>query len=143
MSKRLSACVFAVLASCPVLRAAFLPDTFEAMVPMRDGVRLFTYGTKPKKGEKVPIVIVRNPYVSELAPGEVTSFAFSQKAALRHGYAGNAWRLPRLGRQQLRRDASAARAGLPRRCRILRPSRNSVRADGSSLTRFVLPKEAK
>lgn len=87
MSKRLSACVFAVLASCPVLRAAFLPDTFEAMVPMRDGVRLFTYGTKPKKGEKVPIVIVRNPYVSELAPGEVTSFALSQKAALRHGYA--------------------------------------------------------
>ncbi len=38
---------------------------FEEMLPMKDGVRLYTYGAIPAAGEKCPIVIQRNPYVEE------------------------------------------------------------------------------
>ena len=38
---------------------------FEEMVPMKDGVRLYTYGALPPEGETRGIVFRRNPYVQE------------------------------------------------------------------------------
>ena len=38
---------------------------FEEMVPMKDGVRLYTYGALPLEGETRGIVFRRNPYVQE------------------------------------------------------------------------------
>ena len=34
---------------------------FEDFVPMRDGTKLYTYGTVPAKGAKLPIVVQRTP----------------------------------------------------------------------------------
>lgn len=38
---------------------------FEEMVPMPDGVKLYTFGAVPPAGMKCPIVIQRNPYVKD------------------------------------------------------------------------------
>ena len=38
---------------------------FEEMVPMPDGVKLYTFGAMPPAGMKCPIVIQRNPYVKD------------------------------------------------------------------------------
>lgn len=74
----------AVLGAAPVAVAA-RPDVFEEMVPMRDGVKLYTYGTRPAAGEKRPIVIVRTPYVPERAIDRA-AFAREQEEAYRRGY---------------------------------------------------------
>lgn len=63
-----------------------LADIFEEMVPMADGTRLYTYGVRPPEGVKCPIVILRNPYVSEERP-DLAAFAESQAGNLARGYA--------------------------------------------------------
>ena len=62
------------------------PETFEEMVPMPDGVKLYTYGVRPAPGVKCPIVIVRTPYVKE-KPVDLAAFAREQDAKLARGYA--------------------------------------------------------
>ena len=62
------------------------PDTFEEMVPMPDGVKLYTYGIRPAPGTKCPIVIMRNPYVPE-KPVDLAAFARKQSGNLARGYA--------------------------------------------------------
>ena len=66
--------------------AAERPGTFEEMVPMADGVKLYTYGIRPADGVKCPIVIQRNPYVKEERVN-LASFADSHNADLARGYA--------------------------------------------------------
>ena len=43
----------------------FIPDAYELMMPMRDGVRLYTCGTAPRGKKKCPVIVVRTPYVEE------------------------------------------------------------------------------
>ena len=45
---------------------SMVPDAYELMMPMRDGVKLYTCGTLPRAGEKRPVIIVRTPYVEEI-----------------------------------------------------------------------------
>ena len=52
------------VASCVLVTG--IPDVYEEMVPMRDGVKLYTCGSLPRKGEKLPVIIVRTPYVDEM-----------------------------------------------------------------------------
>ena len=59
---------------------------FEEMVPMKDGVRLYTYGVLPPEGEKCAIVFQRSPYVKE-EPVDMPAFARNQQKALARGYA--------------------------------------------------------
>ena len=59
---------------------------FEEMVPMGDGVRLYTYGAVPPKGTKCPVVIKRTPYSPE-RPINGADFARQQAEAIRRGYA--------------------------------------------------------
>ena len=59
---------------------------FEEMVPMKDGVRLYTYGVLPPAGEKCAIVFQRSPYVKE-EPVNMPAFARNQQKALARGYA--------------------------------------------------------
>ena len=59
---------------------------FEDRVPMKDGVRIYTYGTVPAEGVKCPIVLSRSPYVKE-RPIDGPSFARAYLAHLRRGYA--------------------------------------------------------
>ena len=73
------ACIAAMAAEPP-------PDTFEEMVPMPDGVKLYTYGVRPAPGTKCPIVIMRNPYVKE-KPVDLAAFARERKDSLARGYA--------------------------------------------------------
>ena len=62
------------------------PETFEEMVPMPDGVRLYTFGVRPAPGVKCPIVIRRTPYVQEKRV-DLAAFARSQAGNLARGYA--------------------------------------------------------
>jgi len=59
---------------------------FEEMVPMKDGVRLYTYGAIPPAGETRGIVFRRNPYVQE-KPVDMLAYALSQRDVLKRGYA--------------------------------------------------------
>ena len=59
---------------------------FEEMLPSKDGVRLYTYGSAPKAGVKCPIIVTRNPYVKEEAT-DMPRWARSERAALARGYA--------------------------------------------------------
>ena len=59
---------------------------FEEMLPMKDGVRIYTYGSAPAEGVKCPIVISRNPYVQE-SRIDGPSYARSHLGMLRRGYA--------------------------------------------------------
>lgn len=59
---------------------------FEEMVPMADGVQIYTYGTAPAPGAKCPIIVVRNPYVAE-NPVDLSSFAVEQSPVFKRGYA--------------------------------------------------------
>ena len=43
----------------------FIPDAYELMMPMRDGVRLYTCGTAPRGKKKCPVIVVRTPYAEE------------------------------------------------------------------------------
>ena len=72
------------LAACAAEPPA--PDTFEEMVPMPDGVKLYTYGVRPPAGVKCPIVIVRTPYVPE-KPVDLAAFAKGQRDKFARGYA--------------------------------------------------------
>ena len=78
--------VSALLASSGAADPSIQPGTFEEMVPMRDGVKLYTYGTRPAPGVKCPIVIMRNPYVKE-QPVDLAAFARERRGALVRGYA--------------------------------------------------------
>ena len=60
--------------------------TFEEMVAMPDGTRLYTYGVRPAEGVKFPIVIKRNPYVDEKRV-DLAAFEKSQAGNLARGYA--------------------------------------------------------
>ena len=59
---------------------------FEEMVPMKDGVRLYTYGALPPEGETSGIVFRRNPYVQE-KPVDMAAYALSRRNTLKRGYA--------------------------------------------------------
>ena len=59
---------------------------YSSMVGMPDGVRLYTYGSRPADGVKCPIVIQRNPYVKE-QPVDLAQFGRGQQATLKRGYA--------------------------------------------------------
>ena len=72
------------LAACAAEPPA--PDTFEEMVPMPDGVKLYTYGVRPPAGVKCPIVIVRTPYVPE-KPVDLAAYARGQRGNFSRGYA--------------------------------------------------------
>ena len=61
-------------------------SVFEAMVPMSDGVRIYTYGVFPPNRVKCPIVIQRTPYVPEERPN-FADFAKAQTKAVSRGYA--------------------------------------------------------
>ena len=74
--------VIAVTASA----ALFGPATFEEMVPMPDGTKLYTFGTKPKAGVKMPVIVVRTPYVDDSKQSRMAMAAMITPAYLR-GYA--------------------------------------------------------
>lgn len=61
-------------------------QAFEEMVPMPDGVKLYTYGVRPAEGVKCPIVIVRNPY-QKCKKADLRSYLKSQMPNLKRGYA--------------------------------------------------------
>lgn len=52
------------VAACMIVTA--IPDVYEEMVPMRDGKKLYTCGSRPRNGEKLPVIVVRTPYVEEM-----------------------------------------------------------------------------
>ena len=59
---------------------------FEEMVPMRDGVKLYTYGILPPEGEKCGIIVVRNSYAGEYKV-DMRTYARKQIGTLKRGYA--------------------------------------------------------
>ena len=59
---------------------------FEDRISMRDGVKLYTYGTVPPLGVRCPIVVYRTPYVKERRI-DGPSYALKQRKALDRGYA--------------------------------------------------------
>ena len=59
---------------------------FEEMVPMRDGVKLYTYGILPPEGEKCGIIVVRNSYAGEYKV-DMRASARKQLSTLKRGYA--------------------------------------------------------
>ena len=59
---------------------------FETMLPVSDGVRIYTYGVRPPNGVKCPIVIQRTPYVPEERPN-FADFAKWQAEVVSRGYA--------------------------------------------------------
>ena len=69
MKKVAVAAVIAValmsIAACVLITG--MPDIYEEMVPMRDGVKLYTCGSRPRRNEKLPVIIIRTPYVEEWA----------------------------------------------------------------------------
>ena len=73
------------VAACVILRG--LPGTFEIMMPMRDGVRLYTCGSLPRDGVKMPVIVVRTPYVEEKPVGKAAIGMFALPAYAR-GYLG-------------------------------------------------------
>ena len=60
-------------------------SVFETMLPVSDGVRIYTYGVRPPNGVKCPIVIQRTPYVPEERPNFV-DFAKWQAEVVSRGY---------------------------------------------------------
>ena len=58
---------------------------FETMLPVSDGVRIYTYGGRPPNGVKCPIVIQRTPYVPEERPN-FADFAKWQAEVVPRGY---------------------------------------------------------
>ena len=59
---------------------------FEDMMPTKDGIRLYTYGSVPADGVRCPIVVMRNPYVKEKRI-DGPAYAQGARAALKRGYA--------------------------------------------------------
>ena len=59
---------------------------FEEMVPMKDGVKLYTYGNLPPEGTTCGIIFMRDPYVREVR-ADVRAYAKRQAGALKRGYA--------------------------------------------------------
>ena len=59
---------------------------FEEMVPMRDGVKLYTYGILPPEGEKCGIIVMRNSYAGEYKV-DMRAYARRQTGTLKRGYA--------------------------------------------------------
>ena len=78
--------LLSALAVLGVVAEQTVPETFEEMVPMPDGVKLYTYGVRPAPGVKCPIVIMRNPYVPEKRV-DLATFARAQTGNLARGYA--------------------------------------------------------
>ena len=78
--------LFAVATALAACAAEPSPSVFETMLPMADGVRLYTYGIQPPKGVKCPIVVVRNPYVTDVAVDK-DKFLRAQLPNLARGYA--------------------------------------------------------
>ena len=83
---RLSSILIVGIAILAVAAEPPAPDTFEEMVPMPDGVKLYTYGVRPAAGVKCPIVIKRHPYVKE-QPVDRAAYAKDQRENLARGYA--------------------------------------------------------
>jgi predicted acyl esterase len=74
------------ICSFALVLSASAEQAFEEMVAMSDGVRLYTYGVRPKQGVKCPIVIQRNPYQKNVKV-DLKAYLQSQKANLKRGYA--------------------------------------------------------
>ena len=90
MSFALAACCVlaadgGVVAHCAAINGVEV-RWFEEMVPMKDGVRLYTYGALPPDGETRGIVFIRSPYVQE-KPVDMPAYALSQRSAMKRGYA--------------------------------------------------------
>lgn len=79
-------CLFAAVLVQSAVTNSVEVRWFEDMMQVKDDVKLYTYGAVPKVGVKCPIVIQRNPYVKERRI-DGPSFAHSQEAALKRGYA--------------------------------------------------------
>lgn len=60
---------------------------FEEMVPMRDGVRLYTVGLLPPAGEKRPIVFEKTPYDNAQRLPDAFAWAWRNRGTLARGYA--------------------------------------------------------
>lgn len=58
----------------------------EEMVPMKDGVKLYTYCAAPAAGEKRAIVLYRNPYTALNKEVDVPAYAVGQKGTMDRGY---------------------------------------------------------
>ncbi len=84
--RRLLIAVVVLVAAVTVSAGLFTPDVFEEMVPMPDGTRLYTFGTKPRDGAKMPVIVVRSPYVDDSKPNRTALTAMVTPAYLR-GYA--------------------------------------------------------
>ena len=85
-ARRLAAAALLLAAATSALAFRVGPDVFEEMVPMPDGTRLYTTGTRPKAGAKMPVVVIRTPYADESEPGFLARSAMLLPAYLR-GYA--------------------------------------------------------
>ncbi|MBQ6136748.1 MAG: CocE/NonD family hydrolase [Kiritimatiellae bacterium] len=59
----LSAALLVGAAACVLIPS--IPGTYELMMPMPDGVRLYTCGTLPRGAKKCPVVVLRTPYWEE------------------------------------------------------------------------------
>lgn len=60
---------------------------FEEMVPMRDGVRLYTVGLLPPVGEKRPIIFEKTPYDNAQRLPDAFAWAWKNRETLERGYA--------------------------------------------------------
>ena len=62
-----------------------MPGTYEVMVPMPDGVKLYTCGTLPRGGRKCPVIVLRTPYAEE-KPMSMSALRFIGMAVYKRGY---------------------------------------------------------
>ena len=98
--------------------AEFDYERREVMVPMRDGVKLFTVLIVPKGAKRAPIILTRTPYhAANRAKRFVSPHMLADAAARRRGVRARGLhpRVPGRARQvrlggRLRHDAPAARA---------------------------------
>ncbi len=70
--------------ACVAFKA--IPDVSDHMLPMRDGVRLYTVVARPRDAEKCPVIVTRTPYVEETHANKTMVRMMSIPAVMR-GYA--------------------------------------------------------
>ena len=86
MMRARSACLASLMVAALSAAASSSFDVVEEMVPMPDGVRLYTCMVRPPDGVKCPIVVKRNPYVKE-ERCDPKKFAGNHAESFRRGYA--------------------------------------------------------
>ena len=80
----LAAALIAGLGACAAFKV--VPEVSDFMLPMRDGVKLYTVVARPRGAEKCPVIITRTPYVEEIGANKATVRMMSIPACMR-GYA--------------------------------------------------------